>query len=1416
MDQNQFDSFLATFNSNMTTLIRSLQPQSNQESTQTSSLSPFEHFNVEKEKFSNYLERFQNYILLKNVSSSEKQAQLLCVSIGSVHYNNLAALLGPEKPVNKLSYTDLVSAFKQMLVPKKSTVVSQHYFLSLYQKQNENIPEYVASLQRDIVDCEFNVKCTCTKSLSIADTFLRAQFIRGLRDNWIREQLLQSSETAFHKIVEKATALEASRIECKELSAASSSNTACSSQFESLDVHKTSSRHATRERSRSRESYRSNRSNSGNRNSRNVNLKALGLENTCLRCGNNNHTATDCRLNRQKLKCNSCNKTGHVSKVCISSMLNRNKISNTNSIQNDNDYQFESSSSSYTYGISKIDPVTQNCEIIDLFELDNESDKYMITVLLNGTQKTFEVDSGAKFSLLSETEFNKLKLNIPIQQSNLAFRSYTGNVVKPLGKVFVRIQYEGKEMTGDLHIVPDGHDALLGRQWIRGLQIELNRIDRKTVSNSTSNSTHMINSVEDIFQKFPNVFEEKIGCVPNCQVQLQLRPNAKPVFTKERSVPYALQEKVEKELDSLEAQGIISPVPTSDWGSPLVCIPKPDGKNVRLCVDYKCGVNERLVQANHPIRRIDDVIHSLRGSKYYCKLDLYKAYLHLKVDTESAQIQTISTHRGTYLMNRLSFGIKTAPSEFNRILTQILQGLQKVEAYFDDIVIHGKTIEECTTNLFACLQKLSDYDLHVNKTKCTFFVEKIDYLGYVIEQNKITKSPEKVRAIQDMPRPSNADEVRRFLGLITYYSKFIPDFSSISYPLRCLLRKNKRWLWTSQCEAAFLKLKSVMCSDKVLTPFDPQLPVVLATDASPYGIAAVLSHTIDNIEHPIAYASRSLTSSEQNYSQLDREALGLVFGVTHFYNYLYGKHFTLITDNQPLTRIFHPNKSLPQMTSARLLRYASFLSGFDYTVQFKKGKENENVDCMSRAPISKQTSAEQEIGEEVNQLYEEVILQISSNKVTCQVIREETERDNELKNIIHKMKNNSDETDYTLVEGILFRNDRVVIPASLQSQILIELHATHLGITKMKQLARRYVYWPKIDRDIERLVRSCESCAQIKSNPPKISVHPWECPQENWERIHIDYAGPFQNAYFLVCVDAKSKWVEIKILETAPTSANTINLLENIFSTHGYPTVIVSDNHSIFQSEEFRTYCTTQGMFQKFIAPGHPATNGLAERNIQTFKNRLKALTNDPAPLQRKVQKILLRYRATPLACGKSPAELYLHRKIKIRLDAIFPYHPQAIKEPTHPARSLREGERVQARLFIDNSPIWKFGKIEKKLGGLHYLVRLDTGRMIKRHIDQLRPSLVPDKNVTSVLPNKKVTFNVPRLPSVIQTPVRSSPLQSPIRPQIQTPMRPDVQTPGRSPTTCVTPPTILRSSRPVRSRRPPLRYGNPVLYHLT
>ncbi|GBN76462.1 Uncharacterized protein K02A2.6, partial [Araneus ventricosus] len=238
----------------------------------------------------------------------------------------------------------------------------------------------------------------------------------------------------------------------------------------------------------------------------------------------------------------------------------------------------------------------------------------------------------------------------------------------------------------------------------------------------------------------------KVGCVPNFTIKLKLRVGAKPSYTPERNVPYALREKVDKELDSLEAAGIISKSVASDWGSPLLVIPKGDG-TVRLCIGYKAGLNDQLMNANYPIKKIDEVLNSLRDPKYFCKLDLFKAYLHLQTDKERRIIQTISTHRGTYKMIRFNFRIKISPDVFNRIIDQILNGLPKTIAYFDDIVVHGKTKDQCSKNLFACLERLREYVLHLNIKKYTFFQARIEYLGHVVEKHKISRSASEIEAI---------------------------------------------------------------------------------------------------------------------------------------------------------------------------------------------------------------------------------------------------------------------------------------------------------------------------------------------------------------------------------------------------------------------------------------------------------------------------------------------------------------------------------------------------------------------------------------------------------------------------------------------------------------------------------------------
>lgn len=1315
MDAIQFSQFMQqqqTMLAQMQQMVQNTMQNTSQSAVQSntvnSALLPnFETLDITKETYKNYIQRFKNYIGMKGIANNKVYcAKLLLNSIGAKSFNMVAALASP-KSLDEIDYEELLQLLEGHLSPKKNVLVAQHQFLSKYQLETQSISEFVAKLRADISECEFVSPCACGSS--VADLFLRAQFIRGIYDNNVREQLLQSESTKFSEVVSKAIALEAAKADAREITM----RTAATSVINQVSG-----------RNRSKYKKNSGATKTTSRQTK-VNYQKLGIEGLCLRCGRNNHFAKECRTDKNKLKCTGCNKSGHVVKVCITTLQAKSSNGGRSSPRQNSTHQVQNDERE-NYGVYKVVNVYQNNNTNYA-----DAEHYYIEIDIDGKRVKFEVDSGSGYTFLPRSQFNKLKLNTSLISTNIAFRSYTQTTFVPDGKIKVRAKYNNVVIVDEIYIVPDFCSALLGRSWIRRLKINLNDLD----NNATGKTAviKQVSAIDDIVTEFAEVFDEKIGCTPQYKVSLKLRENATPIYTKERPIPYSLKERVEKELDVLERTGIISKTTNSDWGSPLVVIPKADG-GVRLCVDYKVGVNQRLIDSHYPIRKISDIFNSLRDSKYFCRLDLYKAYLHISVDEQSTIVQTISTHRGMYRMNRLSFGIKTAPAEFNRIIDQILREIPKTEAYFDDIIVHGESMEECISNLKSCLAQLQKFDLHLNRAKCSFFKESIEFLGHVVEFNKIKKSQSKVSAILDMPCPNNADDVKRFLGMVTYYARFIPNISSITTPLRHLLKKDSRFKWTKDCAKSFDILKKELASERVLTSYNPGLPLQVACDAGPTGIAGILSHIVDGHEKPIAYASRALTSAEQNYSQLDREALAIVFAVQHFHEYLFARSFKLITDNQPIMRIFHQTAKLPQMTSARLQRYAAFLSGFNYEIECKKGVENTNADCLSRAPDTSKTPIESSINQEVHQICNASIHQISNLKINFKSLREETCKDKELVQILYKLRNNKDkpaikqdeiESEYTIDSDVLFRGQRVVIPTTLQPYVLQELHSTHLGITKMKQLARRYVYWKSIDKDIEKLVRSCQSCAVVRSSPAKAELHPWEEPDENWQRVHMDYAGPFQGYYFLVVIDAKSKWAEVGICKSAPSSFSTMEILQRIFSRNGFPNVLVSDNATIFTSEEFRTFCKNRGIFQKFIAPGHPATNGLAERNVQTLKHKLITMENEAMPIQEKVQEILFRYRATPLKNNKTPSEQYLGRQIRIRLDAFKPVKFSKTQFPTDMARQLVEGERVQARYYANNKANWKFGTITKKLGNLHYIVTLDNGFVFKRHINQLRSTNV-------------------------------------------------------------------------------------------
>ena len=377
---------------------------------------------------------------------------------------------------------------------------------------------------------------------------------------------------------------------------------------------------------------------------------------------------------------------------------------------------------------------------------------------------------------------------------------------------------------------------------------------------------------------------------------------------------------MEQELYRLEREGVLKRVNHSQWAAPIVTVPKKDG-TVRICGDYKVTVNPVLDVDQYPLPRPEDLFATLAGGKFFSTLDLSHAYNQVVLDDGSLKYLTINTHRGLYQYTRLPFGVASAPSVFQKMMDTILQGMDGVICYLDDILVSGRTEEEHLTNLRKVLERLQEHGIRAKRAKCTFLKTSVQYLGHVIGADGLHATDTKIEAIVNAPSPKNVTELRSYLGLLNYYGRFIPNLASLIHPLNKLLRHNMTWRWTKSCRDAFKSTKEKIVSPNVLIHYDVARPLRLAADASAYCIGAVISHVMDDgSERPIAFASRTLMPSERNYAQVEKEALSLVFGVCKFHSYLYGRKFTLITDHKPLTSILEPKKGVPPIAAARLQR----------------------------------------------------------------------------------------------------------------------------------------------------------------------------------------------------------------------------------------------------------------------------------------------------------------------------------------------------------------------------------------------------------------------------------------------------------------------------------------------------------------
>lgn len=1269
-------------------------------------------FDSEKETWPRFIERLKLYFTVIGVGNAEadqpKRKAILLNSMGIDLFNKYRDT--HLDAIDTVTFDNIAQRVEAIINPRPIEIAERYKFHSRRQQHGEDSANYMLALRKLALTCNFGAD-----GANALNNRLRDQFVCGLGNKDMQKFLLTQAELTLNNVVTFATSFESAE-RTTEL-------------FSQGAVKDTSVHAVGRKESERKQSDNQARSS-----------KPM-FTGRCHHCGKtNHHPPAGCK--HRSATCFKCGKTGHIVPVCRATSKDDKSSKSMNRGVNRRHHQaFEIEGAQYTSDEDEDELNQVHVDALCHQIIPGIAPKFLIQLQINNVAIVLEVDTGTPVTIINRNDYEKLK-PLTVSISKLKLSSYSGHVLSQIGRSKVRVSYRNKnydDMT--IHIVDGQRTSLMGRQWIDKMNIQLADCyrpgDNATVAmmepGAPPSAGPRQQSINSLLTEFNDLFDGTLGCITGVEASITLSDTPFRKFWPARPIPFAIEEKVKLELDRLVDRGIIERVPRdiSEYASPIVVVAKRGSEAIRLCADFKVSINNAVVMEQYPLPKIDDLFARIGDCKIFSKLDLTEAYHQLKLDTQAQKYTVINTKWGLYRYLRLVFGVSSAPSIFQRTLESILYDLPGVVCELDDVLVAAPTLEEHTRRLRAVFERFRQRGIKLGLHKCVFGSTSVKYLGHVIDATGLHASDDKIQAVMEARVPNNVRELQSFIGLVNYYSKFINNMSTLCNPLYRLLHKDTPWQWGREESNAFQELKRRLSEPPVLCHYDRNLKVGLAVDASEYGVGAVLIHLFDDgTEKPIAYASQTLSASQRNYAQIEKEAYSMIFGVLKFKQYLYGRKFTIITDHKPLLTLLGPNKAIPDRTSNRLKRWALTLSSFNYDLKFRNSTQNANADCLSRLPLN--VTAEDNV--DIFQLTDDVI----ENELTSKVLKVETQKDAALSVVLRSLTSGwpspcppelqpfqQRRSELATDNGCIYWGQRIIVPTSMRESVLNELHEGHPGMTRMKNLARTLVWWPNLDAAIEKKVQSCSHCQSVRAEAPAAAVHPWEFPTQAWHRLHIDYAGPFHGYMWLVVMDARSKWPEVIAMKSA-TTATTIKALMPLIARFGVPAQLVSDNGSQFKSVEFAQFCARLHITHITVSPFHPRSNGEAERFVRTVKEVLGKKSISREALFYRLQRFLLSYRNTAHSTtGYSPAQLLLGKRVRLPLDALRPRPEDAVQKTQenqavmrHQTRHFHAGDTVWSRDYRNNNK-WAAGVILEKVAPLTYWVQVGLLKW-RRHVDQL------------------------------------------------------------------------------------------------
>lgn len=1195
-------------------------------------------------RWKKYVSRFENLTVaigLKNTDQARKAALFL-------HY------MGPEcgdiyetlKVVGD-NYDAIKAKLDGYFVPKYNVDFERHMFRTLHQAEDENLDEFCTRLRRCAVTCEFEA--------THLDNELKLQLQSGCKSSRLRAKGVKPGvDLAKFLEIGKEMDLIKSRSERME---GSVSSAVASASGESVNtVRRSSSHYRGRGRSRGNGNSRG-RSSYGKRSGED----RRDASRKCFSCGGLFPHDGDCPAKSRK--CHECKSYGHYAKFCGKARAGYTSGKSTrgrptgrpvyNVRQSEN---VDSDSSEYSLAVH----ASPGMEKIPT-----------VSVMVNGVKCDFLMDSGTTVNTVDNPTYTRLCDGVKdlsvmgLSPPEINLYPYGSRQPLPVRGKFeatVKSGRTGQVCAAPLYVMETATGNLLSYDTASKLKII--QLVNYVGDCDNNNIDACVNS---IIADYEPVFHG-LGKLKDYQLKLNIDDSVPNICQKHRYVPFASRPKLEKALAQLYDDDICEDLvntPTP-WVSPVVIVPKPkDPDNVRICIDMRAA-NRAIKRVKHPMPTVHELIHDLNGCKVFTKLDLRQGYHQIELHPDSRYITTFSTHLGLHRYKRLNFGVNAASEKFQQIIEQVLEGLEGVRNLSDDIIIASANNKLHEKHVRACLQRLMDRGLTANKSKCEFFKKSIEFFGSVFGEDGISPDPKKVRAVREAPKPTDKRGVKSILGMGNYVQRYIPGFASMVKPLRDLTKADTEFVWDSHCDEAWAQLKESLTSDTVMSYFDSGLETELVVDAAPCGLGAILtqihySRNGDKEVKVVSYASRALDDVESRYSQTEREALAVRWGVEHYHLYLYDKPFTVITDHKPLVSVFRNPLAKP---SARIERWCLRLQQYSFSVVYRPGANNP-ADFMSRHPVKSQCDRDRKVAED----YINYVCAASVPKaVSVQEVATATAGDPVLVKVMRCMRDGRWYKHIGLVHyeklrgelsvtegGVLLRGNRIVVPHVLQRTLVDAAHEGHQGIVKTKALLRTKVWFPSMDVLVDRVVSNCSACATVSKDERIRPLHMSELPDRKWQCLSADFGGPYPSGHYcLVIIDEYSRFPVVEIIKS--TSAKTvIPVLDKVFSTFGIPEVIKTDNGPPFQSHEMRAFMKQYGIKHRKITPLWPRANAQAEGFMKPLNKAIKAANVEGKSWRQEMHKFLRNYRATPhVTTGKAPAELLFGDNIRVLLPEIF------------------------------------------------------------------------------------------------------------------------------------------------------------------